>query len=292
MAGFFDALSGMGAGFSGQGQEWQKNYALRSLGEKLQNGEIDQQEYLRQLAMTDPMAARQVAGVNKPSSLQELAAYETMTPEQRDNYWNIKRAAPVVNLGGTQAVLSPSGTGQPVAQLPVTLKPEDRPENAGAKAEATGAGTAKGTKAGAAEGTEAVKYIQAPQVNALLDEAESYLPKATSGGGENLYKSAAAFFGKSTEGSKFDSKLKIVANQLTAKVPRFEGPQSDKDVASYKEAAGDLANPNLPIDSRMEALKTLREINNKYLNKNSVGPAAVTSIPAAQQPKFLGFEGQ
>lgn len=69
-----------------------------------------------------------------PSALQELAAYQTMTPEQQDLYWKVKRAAPIVNLGGTQAVLSPSGSGATTQSLPVTLKPEDQPVNAADKA--------------------------------------------------------------------------------------------------------------------------------------------------------------
>jgi hypothetical protein len=38
--------------------------------------------------------------------------------------------------------------------------------------------------------------------------------------------------------------LKPIADLGLKMVPRFEGPQSDKDTASYKEAAGQLANPN------------------------------------------------
>lgn len=47
-------------------------------------------------------------------------------------------------------------------------------------------------------------------------------------------------------------------------MPRFEGPQSDKDTQFYKEAAGDLANPSKPVETRMAALETLRALNEKY----------------------------
>jgi hypothetical protein len=47
-------------------------------------------------------------------------------------------------------------------------------------------------------------------------------------------------------------------------VPRFEGPQSDKDTQSYKEAAGQLANTSLPNEIRKEAGKTvLRLMKNR-----------------------------
>ena len=47
-------------------------------------------------------------------------------------------------------------------------------------------------------------------------------------------------------------------------VPRFEGPQSDRDTATYREAAGNLANPNIPVETRIAAFKTIQEINRKY----------------------------
>ena len=55
-----------------------------------------------------------------------------------------------------------------------------------------------------------------------------------------------------------------MASKLTMQVPRFEGPQSDKDTASYRAAAGDLGNPNKTINTRMSALKQLIELNKKY----------------------------
>jgi hypothetical protein len=36
-------------------------------------------------------------------------------------------------------------------------------------------------------------------------------------------------------------KLQPIADMVLKMVPRFEGPQSDKDTRSYKEAAGQLA---------------------------------------------------
>jgi len=40
-------------------------------------------------------------------------------------------------------------------------------------------------------------------------------------------------------------------------VPRFEGPQSDKDTQSYKEAAGQLADSGLPNETRKDAAKVI-----------------------------------
>ena len=48
-----------------------------------------------------------------------------------------------------------------------------------------------------------------------------------------------------------------LADLVLKMVPRFEGPQSDKDTQSYKEAAGQLADPTLPTKIRKEAGKTV-----------------------------------
>jgi hypothetical protein len=48
----------------------------------------------------------------------------------------------------------------------------------------------------------------------------------------------------------------------------MQGPQSDKDVLLYKQMAGDLANPTLPIPSRMAALRQIRRLNQKYAGGN------------------------
>lgn len=68
---------------------------------------------------------------------------------------------------------------------------------------------------------------------------------------------AAATMGIATKGSIAIGKLQPIADMVLKTVPRFEGPQSDKDTQSYKEAAGQLANPNVPGEIRKEAAKTI-----------------------------------
>ena len=86
----------------------------------------------------------------------------------------------------------------------------------------------------------------------------------SSGRGENIITGTREFFGGGGEASKADAQLRVLGTKLTMQVPRFEGPQSDKDTAMYQAAAGDVANPNMPIASRMAALQTLVDINKKY----------------------------
>lgn len=86
----------------------------------------------------------------------------------------------------------------------------------------------------------------------------------SSGRLKNILTGTAEFFDVETEAAKADSKLTILGQKLTQQVPRFEGPQSNVDVASYQAAAGDVANPNKTIAARMSALQTLIDLNKKY----------------------------
>lgn len=83
------------------------------------------------------------------------------------------------------------------------------------------------------------------------------LDKSTSSGLGKIVDTGAAFFGKSTEGAQAAAALKPIADLGLKMIPRFEGPQSDKDTQSYKEASGQLANESLPIETRRAAAKTL-----------------------------------
>lgn len=67
----------------------------------------------------------------------------------------------------------------------------------------------------------------------------------------------ARFIGQATKGDIAIGKLKPIADIVLKMVPRFEGPQSDKDTQSYKEAAGQLADPTLPREIRKGAAQTI-----------------------------------
>lgn len=110
----------------------------------------------------------------------------------------------------------------------------------------------------------ATKAQDASGTLALLDEAERILPNATGSGAGAAYDAAAGYFGKSTPGAQATAQLQTIAGQLTSKMPRMQGPQSDRDVELYKQMAGDLANASLPVATRMAALQTIRVLNEKY----------------------------
>lgn len=110
--------------------------------------------------------------------------------------------------------------------------------------------------------------------------------KPSSGRAENIMTGAREFFGGGGEQSKTDAQLRVLGQKLVQQVPRFEGPQSDKDVASYQAAAGDIGNPNMPIPSRMAALQTLVDLNKKYYPNGDWD--SINLNPPNIKPNMLG----
>jgi hypothetical protein len=97
--------------------------------------------------------------------------------------------------------------------------------------------------------TLAIKELtEATKDGGLIDQS-------TGSGAGRLIDAAAGFGGYATPGAIAIAKLKPIADIALKMVPRFEGPQSDKDTASYKEAAGQLADASLPVAIRKAAGK-------------------------------------
>ena len=103
--------------------------------------------------------------------------------------------------------------------------------------------------------------------------------------------------GKATQGSIASARLAPIADQVLKMVPRFEGPQSDKDVKSYEKAGGDLANPYLPVEKRIAAAKEiarlLRDRKDQFVDKDALARGDVTpeSAPAAGgKPPLSSFQ--
>lgn len=113
------------------------------------------------------------------------------------------------------------------------------------------------------EKTAALQKQQGKDINLAISEIENAikpggtLEKATSSGAGKLRDAAGNFIGYATEGSIAAASLKPVGDLALKMVPRFEGPQSDKDTASYKEASGQLANESLPVATRKAAAQTV-----------------------------------
>jgi len=119
------------------------------------------------------------------------------------------------------------------------------------------------------------------------------IDQSTGSGAGRLVDVGAGFFGQATPGAIAIGKLKPIADLPLKLIPRFEGPQSDKDTTSYKEAAGQLADPNLPTKIRKEAGKTVLRLLKERQGQFITSDMATEGAPAAGTGgfKYLGKEG-
>lgn len=129
------------------------------------------------------------------------------------------------------------------------------------------------------------------KVSVTLDAVEGLLDDATGSGIGRLVDGGARLFGVSTPGDIATAKLGTLGGQLVALMPKMSGPQSDKDVEMYKQMAGKLDDPSIPVEIRKAALGTIRELNTKYSEMNDARgqgvPYANTSNGA--KPNAIDF---
>jgi hypothetical protein len=93
------------------------------------------------------------------------------------------------------------------------------------------------------------------------------IDQSTGSGAGRLVDVGARFVGKAMPGDIAIGKLKPIADLPLKLVPRFEGPQSNADTTSYKEAAAQLADPTLPTKIRKEAGKTVLRLMQERKNQ-------------------------
>ena len=111
------------------------------------------------------------------------------------------------------------------------------------------------------EKTKALQKQMGVDLDRAITELETItkpgglIEQSTGSGIGRAADAAAGFFGTATPGAIAIGKLKPIADLTLKMVPRFEGPQSDKDTQSYKEAAGQLADASLPTGIRLAAAK-------------------------------------
>ena len=121
----------------------------------------------------------------------------------------------------------------------------------------------KGKPSAFAEKTAAQKaQLQKDLVTGIRELEEvtkdgGLIDQSTGSGAGRLVDVGARFVGQATKGDIAIGKLKPIADIPLKLVPRFEGPQSNSDTTSYKEAAAQLADATLPTKIRKEAGKTV-----------------------------------
>lgn len=125
------------------------------------------------------------------------------------------------------------------------------------------------------------------KVSVTLDEVDKLLDDATGSGIGRLVDGGARIFGVATPGDIATAKLGTLGGQLVALMPKMSGPQSDKDVEMYKQMAGKLDDPTIPVEIRKAALGTIRELNNKYSEMNDARGQGVPYANASSNTQSL-----
>lgn len=111
--------------------------------------------------------------------------------------------------------------------------------------------------------------VRQDKLSVLLPEIRALIPNATgsiAGVGLDYIARGA---GVTTKGAEATAKLKALGGQLVMMMPRMEGPQSDKDVALYREMAGNVASATTPRKLRLAALDSIEALNKKYADQNN-----------------------
>lgn len=116
---------------------------------------------------------------------------------------------------------------------------------------------------------------------ALIDQAGPLIQKSTGSYAGRGLDFAARAFGKTTEGDRAAAQLSALEGALIAKMPKMSGPQSDKDVAMYRQMAGNIGDPTVPAEIKQASMQTLREIQQRYAGQNG-SPATQTGAPIRQ----------
>lgn len=270
-----------------EGPKWEKASFTDEKTGRVREGVID-------VNATNPISTFQIGGV-KP----EMTAYE------RENI-RIKKAELAdkgigVNVGGggtPQVGTVPMGQGG-VPQTGAQMTPVSAPANQFAPAKIEqyqynpALTPAQNREASAAFAKKLETNIEnAKDTFGLLKSASEILGTGAPSSGrlENIVTGTGEIFGISGPSSQADAQLKIIGAKATSKVPRFEGPQSDKDTALYMAAAGDLGNANVPIQTRLAAIQTMIDLNKKYYPNADWGSIDVTG-PVTKKNILGGTRG-
>jgi hypothetical protein len=230
---------------------------------------------------------------SRPSSVQEWEFYNALPDDKKPLYLEMKRnpnfTVKDVNQVPTSIQQSIVGgvSAMPLSTLPATAAAAETVKSAEARGSAIGGGS------GQIVADITKKGSNAQTVTGMLDIAEPLIDVSTGSGLGAATDKVAAFFGKSLDGAQAIASLKTLEGQLIAQMPRMEGPQSDADRLLYQQAAGAIADATVPRETRKAAIKTIRQLQEKYKQRaadvNGGGATAPRQKSAADRAKELGL---
>lgn len=221
---------------------------------------------------------------------------QPVVPDAQGNINAVKSTGPgPTPAPTTTAPAGPAGTVSPASTAKTQPQPQfkepgfenETPTAFKARTDAWAAANKK------VVGQESTKQYGAQNVYNIVKDINTALQTATGSGVGARVDELAAWFGGSTEGARASAQLSVLGDTLLKSVPRFEGPQSDIDVASYQAAAGKLADPNTPNATRAAAFQTIINLNKKYAPEldwtfSGKGPGATNAPAPTANTKVIG----
>lgn len=130
------------------------------------------------------------------------------------------------------------------------------------------------------------KAAQSDKALAIIAEARPLVEQATGSYFGAALDQGARAFGKSTGGDIAIAQLRTLEANLMLNQPRMEGPQSNLDVALYKQAAGEIGDPTVPRPRKLAALDVIERMHRKY---NEIGGRAAAPAQSEAAPKVIDF---
>ena len=213
---------------------------------------------------------------SRPSSVQEWEFYNQLPQDQKRLYLEMKRNPnfKVQDVNQVPTVIQ-GGPGGAVDATPLSTLPAVT-ASAEAVKQAEGRGAKVGQTQGEITGGILTKGSNATSVLSMLNDANKLIDESTGSAAGSLVDKGAALVGESTKGAQAIAKLKVIQAGLMLNMPRMEGPQSDRDVQLYREAAASLGEPNVPRETKKAALEQIRILQQKYQERAGIssGPKA------------------
>jgi hypothetical protein len=270
--------------------------AMKTPKDRAPPASVAEYEYAKQNGFKGTFQEWVVAGgqSSRPSAVLEWEHYMSLPPDQRAMYLEMKRNPNVFvkDVETVPTVIRPGTVGAPTATTPLST----RAGEAAAAAEKKRAET-EGGKIGEAQGGVAggiiTKGSNAKGTISTLDLADPLIDAATgslAGAGRDRL---AAVFGAAPEGAQAIAQLRVLQANLMTSMPRMEGPQSDRDVELYRQAAGQIGDPTVPAPLKKAAVKTIRQLQDKYIERasgSSGGPKQIKKSVGGKN--YVQIDGQ
>jgi hypothetical protein len=260
-----------------------------------QQAEIDRRQGIADYRTKAKIKA-EFSGGDPTSNMRDYAERERLVKIHGEDSPQVRRfddyvsSTKIVNQGGKMGVFDPSNPSVPSASLPVTPKPEQMPEFKAAVKTAEGEAAAA-VKSRAEYEARGIKSKQALDALVGVDEL---INNSTGSWGGAAFDMIASVFGGAPEGALNVGKLKVLQANLMLSQPRMEGPQSDRDVNLYRDAAGQIGDPTVPNKIKLAAVETIRSLHRKYATPDaesgSGGNTRTSTSGASIPPPPQGFK--